>query len=399
MLASAGLVVDGGNAWAHQRITQNGSDAAAEAGAVILADRLAGANVPAAGWDAAVADAVARNAAANTIDVQRAYYTDICGIPLKPDGTAALTVGGFEDLTSADPVGSGALPVTLSTTPSCPSRVSGPPAGVLVLGHQQIATYIGSIVGIRAMGITAKSTAVTGYLQGFCDASQGEACAVLPIGVPVNVITCDNNNNVVNSGQSWNLYQIYSVPLCKNGPGNVGWLDWTPPAGGTAQLINSILHPDNPAINLPSWEYVTQTGNPNSAGVEDALRTYDGQVVMLPQFDLTCSATPDTSQTSVGPSYGCPSGSIGGNGQNQWYRVPSFAFLQLCSATDAGCVALGTPHGAYTNGDNSSVCNTGNGATSCLVGRFVKILTTGTVGPGVGGGDGSNKTIGVQLIK
>ena len=50
------------------------------------------------------------------------------------------------------------------------------------------------------------------------------------------------------------------------------------------------------------------------------------------------------------------------------------------------------------SGSNKAECDTGNGATSCLVGKFVDILATGTVGPGVGSGTGS-KTIGVQLIK
>ncbi|HLY14005.1 MAG TPA: hypothetical protein VKR24_06620, partial [Candidatus Limnocylindrales bacterium] len=62
-------------------------------------------------------------------------------------------------------------------------------------------------------------------------------------------------------------------------------------------------------------------------------------------------------------------------------------------------VAAGAPYGAYTNGNNSSVCDTGNGATSCLVGRFVRIESSGTIGPGVGGGSGNNKSIGVQLIR
>ena len=53
---------------------------------------------------------------------------------------------------------------------------------------------------------------------------------------------------------------------------------------------------------------------------------------------------------------------------------------------------------AYMSGGNAAECDTGNGATSCLVGEFIDILGTGTVGPGVGSGTGS-KTLGVQLIK
>ena len=44
-------------------------------------------------------------------------------------------------------------------------------------------------------------------------------------------------------------------------PGNVGWLDWTPPGGGAAEIVCSIIQTaDNPAIVLPSWQYVDGDG-------------------------------------------------------------------------------------------------------------------------------------------
>ena len=52
MLAFVGLVIDGGNAWAQQRTTQNGTDAAAQGGATVLAQKLGGAPAPGSGWDA-----------------------------------------------------------------------------------------------------------------------------------------------------------------------------------------------------------------------------------------------------------------------------------------------------------------------------------------------------------
>src|SRR4051794_33970862 len=47
IIAMTAVVVDGGNAMAQQRGTQNGADAAAQAGTVVLAQRLMGAAVPA----------------------------------------------------------------------------------------------------------------------------------------------------------------------------------------------------------------------------------------------------------------------------------------------------------------------------------------------------------------
>jgi hypothetical protein len=407
IIAMVGLIVDGGNAWAQQRIVQNGSDAAAEAGAVVLGQRLAGANPPITGWDAAVQSAVTNTATANGIVLTAAYYTDICGIPLQTDGSAALS-GGKYDLSVAAVVGSG-IPASSATTPDCPTLTVGPPAGVLVLGHKDVRTYLANVVGLSSIGVSTQSTAASGYLQDACAASQGDACSLLPVTVPVNIVSCGNSNQPIFPGGAYAAdgVTVYKVPLCNNDPGNVGWLDWTPPSGGTSELISSIQTPNNPAISLPSWQYVTSTGNVNSAGVESAIRAYDGQIVLIPQFDLTCGPGPNNnpSQALVSDSsqhFGCLSAAtndIGGAGQNQWYRIPSLAHFQLCISTDAACMAVGAPFGAYVNGNNSSVCDTGNGATSCLVGKFVSIESSGTIGAGFGGGTGNSKAIGIQLIK
>ncbi len=80
------------------------------------------------------------------------------------------------------------------------------------------------------------------------------------------------------------------------------------------------------------------------------------------------------------------------------FRLASILILQLCISTDPDCAAGGYDHGAYINGNNSTVCAAG-GSTSCLVGKFESIISTGTIGAGFGGGQGYAKAIGVQLIK
>ena len=394
LLAVIAMIVDGGNLWSQQRIVQNGSDAAAEGGAIVLAQKLAGAATPVGGWDAEVNAKVQAGAALNGITVSAAYYTDICGIPLQADGSAAVDGNGREDLSVAVQVGSGSLPAELTTTPDCPTSTVGPPAGVLVMGEKNVRTYLAGVLGFTAVDVGTRAAAVSGYLQGFCDAAQGNSCAILPVAIPVNIVSCDGQNRPVfgTPPSPYVVGNVYKIPLCQNGPGNVGWLDWTPPGGGTNELEQSILIPDNPAIDLPSWQYVTETGNVNSQNIDDAINTYDGQVVMIPQFDATCSDDP-TPGTAVGD---CPAGSLGGNGQNQWYHMPSFGFLRLCDPSISSCSGL---KGAYITGNNSAECDSGgNGATSCLIGEFVDFLSSGTVGPGVGGGTGS-KAIGVQLIR
>ena len=399
------LIVDGGNAWAQRRIVQNGSDAMAQAGAIVMAQRFAGVPAPGGGWDAEVNAKIQASAAANNVANAVAYYTDICGIPLKADGTAALHGDGTEDLASAVQVGSGALPGGTATTPDCPTAHVGPVAGVMVTGTKNFKTYLTGVIGMTNLDASARATAVTGYLQGNCTAAQGNGVRAAAGHDPGQ----HRRRATAATTRSTQAFRGSSVRSTRSRSartaGNVGWIDWTPPGGGTSELIGSIQTPNNPAIDLPSWQYVTETGNVNSAGVETALRAYDGQVVLIPQFDQTCGpgphGTPDSSKPAINtpPNYGCPAGALGGNGNNQWYRFPSFAYFQMCSNADADCVNLGVPHGAYVNGNNRSECDTGNGATSCLAGRFVEILGSGTVGPGVGGGTTGTKAIGIQLIQ
>jgi len=67
LLSVVGLVIDGGNAFARQRATQNATDASAEAGAGQLLRKLALVPTPAGGWNAEVIAAVQANATQNGI--------------------------------------------------------------------------------------------------------------------------------------------------------------------------------------------------------------------------------------------------------------------------------------------------------------------------------------------
>jgi hypothetical protein len=375
IIAGMGLIIDGGNAWAQQRITQAGNDAAAEAGAIVIARFQIDPTQPEPAVDAAVDAAVQGAAANNGITVPVAYYTDICGTLLRADGSKATGTG------DAAHVGGGGLPTNNHTNPDCPAGTVGPVAGVQAGATKNFNSFVSRVVGISSLTANTTATAVAGILQGTCSAASG--CVVLPVTAPVTVVTCDGTGEAVGTSTLWPKDTRIIVPLCKNNPGNVGWLDWTPKGGGASELEASILTPNNPPINLPSWNYVTSTGDVNSKNIDDALNTYDGDVVLFPLFDLTCAADPDLSKTIVPPNFGCSD--VGGNGTNQWYRFPTFAAFEL--------------EHAYVNGNNKAACDTGNGATSCLIGKFVDFITSGTVGPGVGGGTTDSGVRGVQLIK
>ena len=245
-----GLVVDGGNLWAQQRIVQNGADSAAEAGAIVMAERLAGATEPAGGWDARVDNRVDASATANGLTSHIAYYTDICGIPLTSAGTAALNGRRDREPCRRGP-GRQRDPNKQCRRARLSEHVVGPPAGVLVLGTKSSDTYFASAMGFGAIGVGQRATAVSGYLQGVCDAAEGNACALLPVTIPVNQMICDGNNRPIDSGQAWARHVVYKVPLCSNSPGNVGWLDWDPKAGGVNELVCSMIPRTTPRSTYP----------------------------------------------------------------------------------------------------------------------------------------------------
>jgi Flp pilus assembly protein TadG len=371
MIAMTGLVVDGGFAWGQQRDNQNAADAASEAGAVVLAEAMTG--LPRG--DAEVSAAVDASAAANGVDLEGAWYTNISGNLVD---NSCVEVASTND---AAEVGGGVLPACLNGL-----------LGVQAETSKTFETFLVRVIGFDTLTADADATAVAGYLEEVC--ADGNDCPVLPVTIPLNTVTCASNGEVVPSNpvEEWPYYNVpLTVPLCKNNPGNVGWLDWTPTAGGTSELITAIGPPTtNKEISVPSWQYITSTGNLNSAGVEDALNYYAGSQtpVLIPMFDSTCNTEPDPPSPGTSDVDRCPPANVGGNGSNQWYHIDRFvSFL------------MEDPKGAFVNGSNTSDCEeNGNGATSCFKGMFTRFVTTGTVGPGSGAVD-PNAVVGIQLIK
>src|SRR3989337_514162 len=75
MIGGVALILDGGNAYAHQRGAQNGADAVANAGTTVIAQMLGGATKT----DADVAAEVDAIASANQLSSWAAYYTNRAG--------------------------------------------------------------------------------------------------------------------------------------------------------------------------------------------------------------------------------------------------------------------------------------------------------------------------------
>jgi len=339
MLGIAALVIDGGNAWAQQRITQNGADAASEAGAVVLAQALGGATKN----DAAVLAAISASAATNGIVLGVNYYTDYQGNLL----TNAVVVGAAPG---------GAIPPNAQ--------------GVKASGSKSFSTFLARIAGVTTLGVGATATTVAGRLTGTA------ANVLLPVTFPVVGVTCNGQNREELGSSYWPVIDPADasptnesiVPLCSTtNSGSVGWLDF-----GCGNLPNQIAHPCNVSFDIPTW-IKTTTGNNNS--VQNEMDKYDGQVIYMPLFDGTCRTAPPG--TGVGD---CTTGE--GVGNNTYYHIPWFVGFKLDHS--------------YIQGNNSGVCG-GNGATGCLKGWFVELVLTGPVGQG--GASHVGGAIGIQLIK
>lgn len=315
LLAATALVVDGGNAFAQQRRTQNGMDATAEAGATQLARKLSGVAIT----DAVVKAAVDMTAVANDITtVVSAEYTDRVG-----------TVLGM--------VGGGTIPPNTQ--------------GVKVVGHRDFNTYIAGVVGMNQWRASADATAITGYAE---ESSFG---GLIPLTLPILLTACESGggssklfflDDKINSppdnpeyGTPWPFgpNNMIAIPLCSNGPGNVGWIDWEAPNGGASEIASAIRVPNNGPVRTPRWYEVTQTGGLTS--LDDDMDTWEGKDITLPIFHAeadnpstttvneelrgTCDAEPANPKNLLS---NCAPADVGANG-NGWYFLTTFGVFHL----------------------------------------------------------------------
>lgn len=376
MLTMVALVVDGGNAFAQQRRTQNGLDAAAEAGAVQLARRLVGLPGTDAEWDQRVLQAVTDTAAANAItSTDTPQYTDFDGNHLGPVGAGSIPAGTY---------------------------------GVFAGGRRDFPTVIAGVVGLTTITASANATAITGW------ADEVGIGGLIPLTFPIVLTQCETgggSNRLVQPfpGQEWphGPENVVAIPLCSNGPGNVGWIDWDPPAGGASEIGDSIRNPDNYPVSVPKWHFVSETGAITS--LDDDMDTWEGRDILLPIFHTepddpatlqdesiigTCDREPGGDKTALGD---CPAGHNGGNGQNQWYFLTAFGEFHLIHS--------------YIQGNYETECNdpalastataaaTGNQLNNCLIGYFKSPVVASNATVGSGPRSSSFTPAAVQLIK
>lgn len=362
MIGGAALVLEGGNAYAQQRVVQNGADAAANAGAVTLAQRLGGATRT----DANVLASVSSIAAANSITAFTGRYTNVSGQYLDSSGNAAA-VG------SAALVGGGAIPPNAQ--------------GVAVGGTRTFPTFIGRAIGFNSFDASADATAVTGRLAGG---------PFLPVVFPVSIVACDTNGSLGSvPADNWTLskpdgedsaYPVdglpdgpeYIVPLCKTGGGSFQILDLDP----SQRCDDEVANPPSIQWDVLPVDVPSDNGDNCAKPIAEWVNAnLVGEVVLIPICDNT-----------VGTD---PCGTEGGS--HATYRITRVAafFIEYMSDTNNKNNPLCRNRTSAMSGQPLQTI-AGNGSSSCLVGWFVRYIDSGPVGLGT---VSSTDSIGVQLIK
>jgi Flp pilus assembly protein TadG len=362
LIAMGALLLEGGNAFAQQRITQNGSDAAANAGAVVLAQRLGGTSKT----DADVAAAVNSMISSNGLTAVVAQYTDVSGKTIDSGGTQAAISGN-----PPAAVGSGSIPPNAQ--------------GVAVSGTKTFATVLARALGINSFSATSDATAITGRAVGG---------PFLPVIFPVSISDCDQSGGLTPpfTQNMWDTsdppvgnspYPVgteYIVPLCKTNSGGQG--------GGSFQILD--LDPNLSCLqetqNPPYIEWTTfpvdvavDNGNNCAKPIADEVNANLRLTpVMIPFCDNACT-----------PS---------GQGSHAFYHVTGVAAFYIDYMSDSNNKNNSACLGGVSPNSGQPLTNiiNGNGSSSCVVGWFIQLITSGPVGSGT---IGNGEAIAVQLIR
>ena len=348
IVAMVALIVEGGNAFAQQRITQNGADAAANAGAVVLAQQLGS---PGTKSDVDVDAAVDSVASLNNLVTWTGYYTNVAGQYISSGG------GVVGNKASAAVVGGGAIPPGAQ--------------GVRVGGTRAFGTSFARVLGITSMNAAAEATAVSGRLTGG---------PFLPVIFPINIVDCDVSGSLGTGEANWILSnpdgpdaglepdgQEYIVPLCKTGGGSFQILDLVPGLRCDDEIASEIT------VQWPTLPVDVPSDNGNNCAkpiAEYVNANFKGKVVFIPICEVDCVTT---------------------GGSKAFYTVVKVAAFYLDYMEDSN-----NPNNSACAGNGSTLVPiAGNGSSSCVAGWFVRYITAGPVGAGP---IGNSDAVGVQLI-
>lgn len=372
LIAMAALVLEGGNAFAQQRATQNGADAAANAGAVVLAQRLGGVTKT----DADVAGAISAIVASNGLTAYAGHYTNVAGKALDVDGHLTSSSG-----LAPAAVGAGVIPTCSKLNPD-PTCVNA--QGVAISASKAFETSIGHAINISSFTATADATAITGQAVGG---------VFLPVIFPVSISVCDQSGGTLPwVKDDWLISDPpatiggypngteYIVPLCKtnlqgNGGGSFQILDLDP----SKTCLEETQNP--PLVEWTTFPVDVPVDNGDNCAkpiAEEINANMRLQPVNIPFCDDLCVP--------------------GGSGSNAVYHVTGVAAFYVDWVYDTNgvnspeCQATTSP----TSGQPLTNVIGGNGSSSCVHGWFIRLIRNGPVGSG----DVKNaESIAVQLIR
>ena len=211
---------------------------------------------------------------------------------------------------------------------------------------------------------SAEATAITGYVV---ESGYG---GVIPLTFPILLTQCESgggstklyfpddgisappDNPAIGTPWPFGPNNRIAIPLCSNGPGNVGWIDWSAPNGGASEIAAEIRTPGNPPISTPHWYEVTETGAITS--LDDDMDTWEGKDIYLPIFHAeaddpstaadeeligTCDAEPANPKKAL---IDCAAADMGANGQG-WYFLETIGVFHL--------------EHSYIQGNHQAECN------------------------------------------
>jgi Flp pilus assembly protein TadG len=356
LVSGVALVLEGGNAYQQQRSVQNAADAAADAGATVISQKLAGV----AKTDADVFAAINGSAAFNNV-AAASYYTDVSGNPINAGGSvvppnAAVVVGAAP---------AGAIPPDAQ--------------GVHVGSDRTFPTALARVIGINSFKASAEAIAITGKITGG---------RMLPVVFPVNITDCSGNGNLGAPKEQWDISQPgvppahpigteYIVPLCKTGGGSFMVLDLD---GIPNNCDYEATHASPIQFDSFPVEVASDNGNNCAKPLADAVNgmTGDDRTVLIPICDNNECNTSGGSHAS--------------------YHITGVVSFYIDYMSDSNSVSNPECMTHYNTDSppQQMVTISGNGSTSCIAGWFVRFITAGPVGVGqVGNGD----ALGIQLIK
>ena len=319
LVGMVGLLVDGGAVFAQQRVAQNGSDGAATAGALVVAQNLG----PATRTGDQVYDAIDNVATETGLQNWTAIYTDDFG----------------------DPIGQNVV-----ETGPIPAGVEG----VQVRGERAAGTTFSRVLGVSSLTAGADATVVAGNLSGECVADE-DGCALLPITFPIKVPQCDGSGNLLPgrdmdrcaaAKRRWPgvlASRWRGVATDNRRPERRRNEDGHPPAMQKARasrperMASSTSRPDrtwrtrSSARSMPTSMSPIgsrfQTGNPNS--VEDEILEPTGhQPVLIPLHNQTCQEDPGDTEVCSNPG-------VDPTGNNTWYYVHTLGVFFIDRSTRA----------------------------------------------------------------